>query len=878
MVTLLESELIGKKDYLFLKNNSKTPLMIQYDEIKSNYSDSILLFRMGDFYETFSADAVLVSELLGIVLTKRSNGKAADVDLAGFPYHSLDNYLPKLVKGGHKVAICEQIEDPSQVKGIVKRKVIEVVTPGTITSEQILDQKKNNFIACIIKQKSEVGISIIDTSTGEFYTGECHLIELSELLSKYNPSEVVIPKSDVFNTEDWYLRLHPHVTSIDNWTFNYDNSYRELIDHFNVKSLKGFGVENFLLGIISAGGLFTHLKNNLSLSVSHLKKISPIQNIGIMGLDGFTVRNLEIFNSLSSQNGKGTLISSVDYTLTAGGGRLLVQWIKRPLAVKSKIEDRLEIVETFFCENFLLKELRINLKKTLDVERIIAKICRRSGTPRELVGLSNTLDIYDKSLEIFQNFKHLSAYTIKYKKLIDLKTEINKTLKEDPPASIKKGNVIKSGIDYQLDDYRDILNNSKSWIAKFQQDERQRLGISSLKVSFNRVFGYYIEITKTHQDKVPDAYIRKQTLVNSERYITENLKIYEEKVLNAESNIYELENKIFQKLVDFVSTEVLKIQNNAAIFNDIDVLSSFAYLAILKNYTRPNINEKSVLKIINGRHPVIEDLLPATQKFIANDLSMDIKTSQIHLITGPNMAGKSTFLRQTGIIVLLAQIGSYVPAESAEVGIVDKLFTRVGASDNLAGGESTFLVEMNEAANILNNATERSLILFDEVGRGTATFDGLSIAWAIVEYLHEDDSINARTLFATHYHELSVLEDKLKRLQNFHVEVKEYDDKIIFLRKIIRGSGDKSYGIQVAKMAGLPPSVVSRAKEILIHKFDKNDQLIDNLVRDNEGFSKHLDLDRDVLKMKNEIEALDLNQITPIEALSILNDIKKKYN
>ena len=878
MVTLLEVELIGRKDYLFLKNNSKTPLMIQYDEIKSNYSDSILLFRMGDFYETFSADAVLVSELLGIVLTKRSNGKAADVDLAGFPYHSLDNYLPKLVKGGHKVAICEQIEDPSQVKGIVKRKVIEVVTPGTITSEQILDQKKNNFIACIIKQKSEVGISIIDTSTGEFYTGECHLIELSELLSKYNPSEVVIPKSDVFNTEDWYLRLHPHVTSIDNWTFNYDNSYRELIDHFNVKSLKGFGVENFLLGIISAGGLFTHLKNNLSLSVSHLKKISPIQNIGIMGLDGFTVRNLEIFNSLSSQNGKGTLISSVDYTLTAGGGRLLVQWIKRPLAVKSKIEDRLEIVETFFCENFLLKELRINLKKTLDVERIIAKICRRSGTPRELVGLSNTLDIYDKSLEIFQNFKHLSAYTIKYKKLIDLKTEINKTLKEDPPASIKKGNVIKSGIDYQLDDYRDILNNSKSWIAKFQQDERQRLGISSLKVSFNRVFGYYIEITKTHQDKVPDAYIRKQTLVNSERYITENLKIYEEKVLNAEGNIYELENKIFQKLVDFVSTEVLKIQNNAAIFNDIDVLSSFAYLAILKNYTRPNINEKSVLKIINGRHPVIEDLLPATQKFIANDLSMDIKTSQIHLITGPNMAGKSTFLRQTGIIVLLAQIGSYVPAESAEVGIVDKLFTRVGASDNLAGGESTFLVEMNEAANILNNATERSLILFDEVGRGTATFDGLSIAWAIVEYLHEDDSINARTLFATHYHELSVLEDKLKRLQNFHVEVKEYDDKIIFLRKIIRGSGDKSYGIQVAKMAGLPPSVVSRAKEILIHKFDKNDQLTDNLVRDNEGFSKHLDLDRDALKMKNEIEALDLNQITPIEALSILNDIKKKYN
>ena len=488
------------------------------------------------------------------------------------------------------------------------------------------------------------------------------------------------------------------------------------------------------------------------------------------------------------------------------------------------------------------------------------------------------MDIYDKSFERFREFKSLKNYTINYKRLTQVKTEINKTLNEDCPVNIKKGNVIRSGVDNQLDEYRNLLNSGKSWIEKFQHDERLRLDISSLKVSFNKVFGYYIEITKTHQHKVPDDYIRKQTLVNSERYITEDLKIYEEKVLNAESNIYELENEIFQKLVDFVSTEVLKIQNNATLFNNIDVLSSFAYLAISKQFVRPNIKEESILKIVNGRHPVIEDLLPSTQKFISNDLLMDIKASQIHLITGPNMAGKSTFLRQAGIIVLLAQVGSFIPAKSADIGIVDKLFTRVGASDNLAGGESTFLVEMNEAANILNNATERSLILFDEVGRGTATFDGLSIAWAIVEYLHENNEINARTLFATHYHELSVLEDQLERLKNYHVEVKEYNDKIIFLRKIIEGSGDKSYGIQVAKMAGLPSSVISRAKEILVHKFENNNQLIDNLVSDNVGFSKHLELDSDVLKIKDEIEALDLNQITLIQALSILNDFKKKYN
>ena len=660
--------------------------------------------------------------------------------------------------------------------------------------------------------------------------------------------------------------------------FNYDNSYRVLIEHFGVSSLKGYGCENLQSGIIASGGLLLHLKTNLSLSTGHLKKISPVKNNGIMGLDGYTIKNLEIFNSLSSPNDKGTLINSIDSTMTSGGGRLLIKWLGRPLADQKNIQKRLDVVEMFIKEKIVLKQFRNNLKKSLDIERLIAKISRRSGTPRELVGLLNTLNLYDKSINYLENIDKLSFYKKKYIKLESLKNKILKTLNEDCPTSVKKGNVIRNGINNQLDEYREILENGKLWIDNFQDGERERLKISSLKVSFNKVFGYYIEITKTHQGKVPDDYIRKQTLVNSERYITDDLKIYEDKVLNAESNIFDLENELFQNLVDAVSEEVLSIQNNATIFNELDVLSSFAYTAISKRFIKPKIKTDSILNIINGRHPVIEDLLPATQKFIPNSLIMDIESSQIHLITGPNMAGKSTFLRQIGIIVLLAQIGSYVPAEKAEIGIVDKLFTRVGASDNLAGGESTFLVEMNEAANILNNATKKSLILFDEVGRGTATFDGLSIAWAIVEYLHENNEINARTLFATHYHELSVLDEKLKRLQNFHVEVREVNDKIIFLRKISKGSGDKSYGIQVAKMAGLPSSVINRAKEILIHKFENNDQLIDRLGNDDKIIPAKKVKNEEMIKLKYEIENLNINNITPIEALSILDGIKKKYN
>ena len=859
-----------------MSNNSKTPLMKQYDHIKSEYLDSILLFRMGDFYETFGEDAVIASKLLGIVLTKRANGKASDVPLAGFPYHALDNYLPKLVSGGHKVAICEQVEDPKLIKGIVKREVIEVVSPGTITSDHILSQKNNNYIASIYKNKSLAGISVIDSSTGEYFIGQCNYGDISEYLTKYLPTEVIIPESMVYNTEKWFQNLKPFVTTIENWIFNYDHSYRYLVEHFKVKSLKGYGCENLNMGIVAGGALLYHIKNNLKSTTNHFTKVKPIQDEGFMGLDAFTIKNLEIFHSISSQDSKGTLINTIDHTITAGGGRLLKKWLYSPLADEKAINERLDIVDELLNEKQIIDSLRKTFKQTVDTERIVSKISRNSASPRDLIGLSQTFIFYQNCIDEVDKLESLNGLTKSYKDLNQLTKQINYTLNEDVPSAIKKGNIIKEGIDKELDDLRDTLHNGKKWIDDFQNSERENLGISSLKVGFNKVFGYYIEVTKTHQYKVPENYIRKQTLVNSERYITENLKIYEEKVLNAEGRIYDIENRIFQDLINLIIKQIQKIQHNAEIINVIDVLSSFSYLAISKKYTRPSFSKNGKLEIINGRHPVIENLLPPTEKFIPNDLSMDIQHSQIHLITGPNMAGKSTYLRQTGIIVLLAQIGCFVPADSATVGIVDKLFTRVGASDNLAGGESTFLVEMNEAANIINNATNRSLILFDEVGRGTATFDGLSIAWAIVEHLHNTDNIRARTLFATHYHELSVLEDKLLRLKNYHIAVEEYNDKIIFLRKIMEGSGNKSYGIQVAKMAGLPISIVKRAYEILKQKFENNNQIFETLAE-----SSTTNDANDYIHQKifmDEIKELNTDEITPIEALRILNDIKTKYN
>ena len=853
--------------------------MKQYVEIKSQYPDTIVLYRMGDFYETFSEDAIVTSKVLGIVLTKRANGKAAEVDLAGFPYHALDNYLPKLVRAGFRVAICEQVEDPKLAKGIVKREVIEVVTPGTLTSDQVLSQKSNQYMASIVFEKDVTGFAIFESSTGEFLVGECKREKLIGYLRKYYPNEVIIGENNIYSSADWYRELRPFVTTIEDWIFSPDVCYRTLLDHFNISSLKGFGCDDLKVGITAAGGLIYHIHNNLNIKLGHVTKMRPILDEGIMGLDSFTIRNLEVFNSLSTQGTHGTLVDCIDQTETSGGGRLLKKWLHQPLTDINRLNSRLDMVSSFFKQKRLLNNLRDTLGITIDLERVLGKINRGVGTPRDLIGMANTLDHIPDWCKQFQdtNEKPLFELTRKFVDVKKVARRIMDTINEESPAQIKQGNVIKEKVDTELDELRELLLNSKKWISDFQSSESDRLGIPSLKVGFNKVFGYYIKVTRTHLQKVPVSYIRKQTLVNSERYITEELKQYEEKVLTAEERILDIEKRIVQDVLDYIMEHARQIQANAEIINRIDLLSSFAATALSQRYVRPELTDDPILRIVGGRHPVVEMLLPATEKFIPNNLSMDASVDQIHLLTGPNMAGKSTYLRQNGLIVLMAQIGCFIPAKSGTIGIVDRLFTRVGASDNLAGGESTFLVEMNEAANILNNASYRSLILLDEIGRGTATFDGLSIAWAITEYLHQKEDVAARTIFATHYHELTDLEKNLERLKNYHVEVKEHDDRIIFLRTISAGPGDKSYGIHVAKMAGLPGSIISRASEILFHHVQKtNNSKGDSLPfgPSNEKFLIH----EQESGIKKALSEMNLDSITPLEALMKLNEIKKEFD
>ena len=799
------------------KKVANTPVMKQFLEIKKKYKDSILLFRMGDFYETFLNDAIITSKILGIVLTKRSNGKASNVDLAGFPYHSLDNYLPKLVKAGHRVAICEQVEDPKKVKGIVKREVVEVVTPGTLLSDRTLNHKSNRYIGSLQIIKNNVGYAFLDSATGDFNIGECRYSDFKTIILKYLPHEIIISDDITYSNSSWYVEFKPFISPINRFMFDYNTSKRELLEHFEVKSLKGFGCEHLYLGISAAGALMQHMKNNLISNLQHVSKISPILKDDIMGLDTFTVKNLEIFNSLSTQGQQGTLIDSIDCTLTAGGGRLLRNWLINPIIKLDRINARLSSTEAFLKNKKTLSVIRKNLTSVSDSQRIIGKISNSKVSPREMITLSYTLEKINeiKKYLISQNNKILKEIGISILNNTHIFKKISLTVSNLPPNNISDGGSIISGYSSELDDLRHLMNNGKKWIKNYQETMRAELGITKLKISFNRVFGYYIEVSKAQRDKIPEKLIRKQTLVNSERYITAELKEYEQKIISAEEKIYNLETNIFKDLCDYVLLNNKDIQVNAKIINRIDVFSSFSIHAIENNYTKPVITDKAVLKIKKGRHPVVEKLLPVTEKFIANDLTIDSSINQIQLLTGPNMAGKSTYLRQTGLIALLAHIGSYVPAEKALIGVIDRLFTRVGASDNLAGGESTFLVEMNEAANILNNATNHSLILLDEIGRGTATFDGLSIAWSITEYLHEKEEVRARTIFATHYHELTILEKSLKRLENHYVVVKEHDDNIIFMRSISKGTGDKSYGIQVAKMAGLPKVVIERAKEVL---------------------------------------------------------------
>ena len=852
--------------------------MRQYMEVKTKYSDAIVLFRMGDFYETFNEDAKTAAKILGIVLTKRANGAAADVPLAGFPYHALDNYLHKLVNAGHRVAICEQVEDPKLAKGIVKREVIEVVTPGTITSEQALDQKANQYLASIHFGKSNVGFAVLDQSTGEFFIGQCLPEKLAESLRKISPREVLIAETVVYSTANWYRELKPFITKVEDWLYNYDQSYRTLIDHFKVKSLKGFGCEHLNEGIIAAGTIFHHITQSLSSAVDHISTIRPILDEYVMGLDGFTVRNLEVFQSLATQGTHGTLIDILDKTVTAGGGRLLKQWLNRPITYLKQLNRRLDIVESFQKKNRTLEDTQNCLKNISDIERILGRVNNGKITPKEINGLHYSLVQIPELISVLKNSNdtHLKTFIQNFVDTDGIKDRIAETLNPDAPSQVKHGNVVLDGIDPELDELRKLSIGGKEWIANLQKSERERTGIPSLKIGYNKVFGYYLEITRVHSEKVPEEYIRKQTLVNAERYITPELKEYEEKILSAEEKIESIESRIFHELCQYILSLAGVLQENAAVLSRLDVLSNFAWVSISNKYTRPIFTKAGTIKIKAGRHPVVEQLLPATERFIPNDLSMNTEKSQIHLITGPNMAGKSTYLRQVGLIVLMAQIGCFVPAESAEIGIVDKLFTRVGASDNLAGGESTFLVEMNEAANILNNATEKSLILLDEIGRGTATYDGLSLAWAITEYLHQKKEVAARTLFATHYHELTDLENTLERLENHHIAVKEFGDKIVFLRQIMPGPGDKSYGIYVAQMAGLPNQVISRAKEILNFH-------LTNHPTDEQGKNTFVENQIPMFaeqesELKKDLSNLDLMQISPLEAIKKLDELKKKYD
>ena len=852
--------------------------MKQYFDIKSEYDDSIVLFRMGDFYETFNDDAKITAKILGIVLTKRANGAAADVPLAGFPYHSLDNYLYKLVNAGHRVAICEQVEDPKLSKGIVKREVIEVVTPGTITAEQAIDQKANRYLASLHFNKTNVGYAILDQSTGEFFIGECEKNNISESLRKFAPREVIVGESVIYSTEKWYLELKPFVTKIDDWVFTFDQSYRKLIDHFQVKSLKGFGCNSYKDGITSAGAILYHVTESLNGSIDHICHLNPIKNTGIMGLDGFTIRNLEIFKSLSTQGTHGTLIDVLDQTITSGGGRLLKQWMNKPLVDRKKINSRLDIVEAFYNDFDLRDEISKLLKQISDIERILGKINNGKVTPKEINGLCISLEQIPEIQSALKrsNNKKLVFFNKSFKNTDRIFNKILKTLDSDAPSKINQGNVILKGVNKELDELRLLSTGGKKWIADLQTSERKRTGISSLKVGYNKVFGYYLEVTKVHSDKIPDDYIRKQTLVSSERYITPALKDYEERILTADEKINVLESSIFNDLCRYIINSARLLQLNALALSKLDVLLTFGELSKSNKYCRPKLTDKKNINIKDGRHPVVEQLIPSTERFIPNNLDMDIKKNQIHLITGPNMAGKSTYLRQIGLIVYMSHLGCFVPANSAEIGVVDKLFTRVGASDNLAGGESTFLVEMNEAANILNNATDKSLILLDEIGRGTATYDGLSLAYAITEYIHNEKSLRARTLFATHYHELTNLEENLQRLENHHIGVKEHGDKIIFLRQILPGPGDKSYGIHVAKMAGLPKQVIKRASVLLNSYLDTESA--------NQEHTHVLSVDQlsvfaeQDIELKNEIKEIDLLSLTPLEVISRLDELKKKYD
>jgi len=861
------------------KTVAETPLMKQHKEIKARYPDAVLLFRVGDFYETFSEDALIASRVLGITLTKRSNGSAASVELAGFPHHALDTYLHKLVKAGYRVAICDQLEDPKLAKGIVKRGVTELVTPGIATSDKLLDNKSNNFLAAVFLQDELSGVAFLDITTGEFFAAQGSVDYIDKLLQSFQPSEIILSKSqqkkfrEVFDTKTYTFQL-------EEWIFQEQYCYDLLLQHFQTQSLKGYGLEEMKSATIAAGAALHYLKDTEHPHLQHINAIQRIVATDFLWMDRFTIRNLELINTSQEQ---GTcLLQAIDHTHTPMGARMLKRWLIFPLYDLHKIEQRLELTSHFIKDQELNHQLVSLIKHTGDVERMIGKIPLKKANPREVLQLARSLHSMGEIKERCAESSHepLCQLVHSLLPLAELQQKIQSIIVEDAPVHSNKGNIIRPGVHAVLDDLRLISRSGKDYLLKIQQEEAQQTGISSLKIAYNNVFGYYLEVTHAHKDKVPASWIRKQTLTTAERYVTPELKEYEEKILGAEEKILAIEAELFQQLLTSIEPFISTIQTNAQIIAQIDCLLCFAYNAKQFNYRRPKLSEEADIDIQQGRHPVIEQQLAVGESYVANNIKLEKGEQQIIILTGPNMSGKSALLRQTAIITLMAHMGSFVPAESAHIGLTDKIFTRVGASDNLSAGESTFMVEMNETASIINNLSERSLVLLDEIGRGTSTYDGISIAWSIVEHLH-NSAAKPKTLFATHYHELNELEHQLERVRNYHITHRETGNKVIFLRKLEPGGSRHSFGIQVARMAGMPPSLLKRADEILAileakHSSEDSASQKVKTIQSASGLQLNIfdGLTEDMRTIQRLLDATDINTLTPVEALLKLNELK----
>ena len=871
-----------------------TPLMKQYGSIKAKYPDALLLFRVGDFYETFGEDAVKASSILGIVLTKRANGSASSIELAGFPHHSLDLYLPKLVKAGLRVAVCDQLEDPKLAKNIVKRGVTELVTPGVSYSDKILEQKENNFLAAVHFEPRVTGIALLDVSTGEFYLAQGNLEYIDKLIQGFRPSEVIVQKSNRQKFTELFGNKC-YLSTFDDWLFTADFANEILLRHFNTASLKGFGVDNLEQAIIAAGAVMHYLAETQHDKLGHICKLSRIEEDHYVWLDRFTIRNLELLES-PNENAR-TLLHVLDQTVSPMGSRQLRRWMILPLKNRQPVEERLDMVELFIRNREMADKMRQLIRDTGDLERLISKVAVNKVNPREIVYLKKALESIEQIKTLCEQSGNEGLHKVGEQlnacRLVQEK--IGREINPDPPALAIKGNIICDGVSTELDELRNMAYSGKDYLVQIQQREIERTGISSLKIGFTNVFGYYLEVTNAHKDKVPDDWMRKQTLVNAERYITPELKTYEDKILGAEERILELEQKLYNDLIYFLADYIQPIQLNATLVAKLDVLTCFATLAETNHYVRPALNDGYEIDIRNGRHPVIEKQMKPGEEYIGNDLFLDNRSSQIIILTGPNMSGKSALLRQTALIVLMAQIGCYVPADAATLGMTDKIFTRVGASDNISSGESTFMVEMNETASILNNISDRSLILLDEIGRGTSTYDGISIAWAIAEFLHEHPIFRPKVLFATHYHEMNQMANLFPRIRNFHISIREIQNKVIFLRKLLPGGSEHSFGIHVARMAGMPTSVIDRANEMLVEleetyrggkpekKADDGDQVKEK--KRKSAAASHpgadfqlsfIQLDDPLLQqIKEDILNTEINTLTPVEALMKLNEIKK---